>query len=234
MATTSKQRLLQAVLSGQDKARPSEEDDRPVLEQFLYALCLEGTSFTQADRAWQSLKTSFFDWNEVRVSSEREVADALCGLPEAEQRAQRIISFLQEVFEKEFCFDLEVLHKRQGGVKQAAKALATYEAANDHVVSWVVQHSLGGHAIPLDTLTFRTAQRLGLIDGSQQDRSAAQSSLEHLIPKAKGTQFTVQINYITHQHCLEEEPSCPGCPMASDCPTGQERAGAVATTTKAR
>src|SRR5439155_10868311 len=97
----------------------------------------------QADRAFRGLREQFFDWNEVRVSSGREVEEAIADLPEAEPRAERLISFLQEVFEADFSFDLEGLRKK--GLKEAAKQLATYQAANDYVVAWVVQQSLGGH-----------------------------------------------------------------------------------------
>src|SRR5258708_4923178 len=92
-----KQRFSTAV-----KNKPAEEERRPVLEQFLYALCREGVTREQADCAYRGLREQFFDWNEVRVSSVRELADSLQSLPNSEARAQRIIEFLQEVFETTF------------------------------------------------------------------------------------------------------------------------------------
>ena len=55
----------------------------------------------------------------MRVSSLRELEEAFAGLPEPESRAQRLVSFLQEVFETTFSFDLEKLQK--AGLKQASK-----------------------------------------------------------------------------------------------------------------
>ena len=54
-------------------------------------------------------------------------------------------------------------------MRQAAKQLARYQAANDYAVAWVTQQSLGGHAIPLDDVTLRVLRRLhqelqGLLD----------------------------------------------------------------------
>src|ERR1700722_13947 len=79
--------------------RPAVDEPRPVLEQFIFAICREGTTREQAENAYRSLQERFFDWNEIRVSSVHELADVLEGLGEAETRAQRIIDFLQEVFE---------------------------------------------------------------------------------------------------------------------------------------
>jgi endonuclease-3 len=232
MATTiNKQRLLTHFFGLLKGGRQAEQEPRPVLEQFIYGVCREGANREQADRAYQALREQFFDWNEIRVSSPREVEEALADLPGAEQRAERIISFLQEVFEATFSFDLESLHKK--GVKQAAKSLARYTAANDYIISWVVQHSLGGHAIPLDAPTLRTVRRLGLIDRDQEEAEALRTSLEHLVPKAKGPAFTELASHLGQEYCWEEEPNCTACPLASECPAGQEQAAATAAAVRA-
>src|SRR5437764_15401694 len=94
----NKQRVFTQLLASSKTAR-AEPELRPVLEQFLYAVCREDVTRDLADRAFRNLQEQFFDWNEIRVSSNRELADAMDGLPQAEARAQRIIEFLQEVFE---------------------------------------------------------------------------------------------------------------------------------------
>src|SRR5208282_1814084 len=131
--TTNKQRLLTQLFTALKKSHPpANEEARPVLEQFVYALCREGATREQADRAFRGLRERFFDWNEVRVSSLRELEEVLSDLPDAEARAQRLLSFLQEVFETTYSFDLDGLHKK--GLKQAAKQLSRYAAANDYIV----------------------------------------------------------------------------------------------------
>src|SRR5262245_55303715 len=93
--TINKQRLVTQVLGALTKGKtPAELPARPVLEQFLYAICRESTTPAKAEQAFKNLQEHFFDWNEVRVSSVRELADALGEVPEAETRAQRIIDFL--------------------------------------------------------------------------------------------------------------------------------------------
>ena len=226
MATTvNKQRVLQQLLTPPRHARAGEPEQRPVLEQFLYAICREGVTRELADRAYRNLREHYFDWNEVRVSSARELAESMDCLPDAENRGQRVIDFLQEVFETTFSFDLESLHKK--GLKQAAKQLSRYQAANDYIVASVIQQSLGGHAIALDAASLRVLRRLGIIEGDIDDLETLRASLEHQIPKAKGATFNDAISAIAYEVCLEDEPRCSACPLCPHCPTGQEAKHAV-------
>jgi len=216
----NKQRVFTQLLAGSSKTARAEPELRPVLEQFLYAVCREDVTRDLADRAFRNLQEQFFDWNEIRVSSNRELADAMDGLPQAEARAQRIIEFLQEVFETTYSFDLESLHKK--GLKQAAKQLSRYHAANDFAVAWVTQQSLGGHAIPLDDASLRVLRRLGLIEGDEDNLENLRGGLEHQIPKSKGSQFNDVVIQIAEDYCYDRDPHCSACPLVSSCPTGQE------------
>lgn len=235
MATViNKQKIVTQLFTALGKTNgKAKSTERPVLEQFLYAIVRENATREAADGAFQNLQKRFFDWNEVRVSSTLEIAEALADhLPDPETRAQRIIDFLQEIFETTYSFDLdplmEVLQKK--GLKQASKQLSRYQAANDYSVSWVIQHSLGGHAIPLDSTALRVLKRMGLVE-DQNDFEALRASVENQVPKGKGSQFVDLISELACTHCADDEPACSGCPLRSVCPTGVE-AKQLATTMK--
>jgi endonuclease-3 len=230
MATTiNKQRLLTHLFSaarkGGDTAAPGEA--RSVLQEFVYALCRQGATREQADRAYRNLCQRFFDWNEVRVSSLRELEDAMAGLPDAAGRAERLSSFLREVFETEFSYDLDKQLQKKG-LKLAAKQLGGYQASDDYACAWVIQRSLGGHAIPLDAPTLRCARRLGLVDAGGDDE-AARASLEHIVPKAKGAHFTEAVSCLAGKYCHDDDPHCSACPMAGECAHAQEMGVEVVT-----
>lgn len=233
--TASKQKTVTQLFTALGKhAKPKPMEPRPVLDQFVYAILRENATRDSADQAFDSLQNRFYDWNEVRVSSTLEIVEALDGtLSDSEARAQRIIDFLQEIFETTYSFDLEplleVLQKK--GLKQASKQLLRFQAANDYAVSWVMQHSLGGHTIPLDSSALRCLKRLGLVEEAS-DMEALRSSLEHQVPKAKGTQFVDLLSVLSEMHCHEEAPRCSHCPLRTGCPTGQEAKASVATPSK--
>lgn len=223
-ANSNKQQLLaqvQTVLKKKIPAPPEPLGERQILEEVIYAILREGATAEQANTAYQTIRTAFYDWNEVRVSSVQEVADAAKGLAEAGAKGQRIVSFLQEVFDELYSFDLNDISKK--GVKQAARQLARYKSGvTDFVVAWVTQRSLNGHAIPLDAATMRVLKRMGVVEPDAEDYESARSTVEHYIPKANGQDFTDRFIHLALDFCLPVEPKCHDCPLHKDCITGQD------------
>jgi endonuclease III len=216
---THKQRVLNRILTTLKRDLPATEPEpRPVLEQLLYSICRENAPRERADKAFNALRSFFYDWNEIRVSSARELVEVLAPLPDAEMRAYRIVSLLQEIFETTYAFELESLHKK--GLKQAQKQLERYQGANPYAVAYTLQMGLGGHSLPIDAAMHRTLQRLELID-EDATGDALQASLEHLVPKARGPIFAELLSGLAQQFCHESSPTCPRCPMRDVCPAGQ-------------
>jgi endonuclease-3 len=223
-AITNKQQLLtqaQTLLRKKFGPHDPQVEPRPVLEELVYAILREGTTSADADRAYAQLRKAFVDWNEVRVSTVQEVADALRPMSGAGGRAKRVIGLLQKVFEERYTFALDDLDKK--GLKQAARQLARYkEDVTDFTVAWVVQRNLGGHAIPLDAPTLRVLTRLAVIEEADPDSlEGVRSSLEHVIPKAKGPEFTELMSVHAKELCVDGTPHCGQCPLKADCPTAQ-------------
>ncbi|MBN9517167.1 hypothetical protein J0H58_01395 [bacterium] len=243
-AITNKQQMLQQAHALLKKRYPlpatAPDEPRPVLEELIYAVCREGATPADADRAYDALRKTFVDWNEVRVSTVQEVADSLRPLPGAGLKGGWIIALLQAVFEMTYSYDLDELEKK--GLKQAAKQLARYfdpkdleklglrqaakqaarlETMHDYAVAWVVQRRLGGHAIPLDGPTLRVLRRLGVVEpGEPESLEALRGSIEHVIPKAKGPEFTDLMSVHAKELCVEGTPDCAHCPLKADCPAG--------------
>jgi endonuclease-3 len=194
---------------------------RTLLEELIYAICRENCTPAEALAAYQRLVQSFIDWNEIRVSTVAEVAEALHPLPAAGIRARRIIGLLQKVFEERYNFSLEELEKK--GLKQAAKQLSRYKNdVTDYTVAWAIQRSLNGHAIPLDDATLRVLKRLGIIEEEidPEQMESIRGTVEHVITKARGPEFTDLISQLAHEWCVENTPLCSQCPLRGDCPTG--------------
>ena len=65
---TNKQQLLTQTFNLLKKRYDSsiaEHEKRPIIEHLLYAICREGATREQADTAFDKLRKTFFDWNEV-------------------------------------------------------------------------------------------------------------------------------------------------------------------------
>ena len=245
-AITNKQQLLTHAQAALKKRFPlpalEPEAPRPLLEELLFAICREGSTTEDAEAAYGRLRKTFVDWNEIRVSTVQEVADALRPLPHAGPRAGWIIGVLHAVFEMNYSYDLGDMEKKglkqaakqvsryfndndlkKLGLKQAAKQIARFKQVNDFAVAWVVQRSLGGHAIPLDGPTVRVLQRLGVVDEvDPDDLESLRGGIEHVIPKTRGPEFTELMSVHAKEICTEVAPHCPKCPLLAECPAGQE------------
>lgn len=160
--------------------------DRTLLEHLLYACCLENAPYERADEAFARLQQSFFDWNEVRVSTVAELAESLTELPDPIEQATHLKRLLQAVFETHYSFDLEVLKKQNLG--KSEKQLENYAGATRFVVSYGVQHGLEGHAIPIDRGALDIMEILEIITPQEAEKLIV-PGLERAIPKNKGVEF---------------------------------------------
>jgi len=160
--------------------------DRTLLEHLLYACCLENASYEKADEAFARLQQSFFDWNEVRVSTAAELSESLAELPDPMEQATHLKRLLQAVFESHYSFDLELLKKQNLG--KSEKQLENYAGATRFVVSYGVQHGLEGHAIPIDRGALDIMEILEIITPQEAEKKSV-PGLERAIPKNKGIEF---------------------------------------------
>lgn len=160
--------------------------DRPVLEHLIFACCLENAHYEKAEEAYAALVHSFFDWNEVRVTTVKELSEVLHVLPDPAAAAQRVKRSLQHVFEAAYSFDLEELRKKNIGLAQ--EKLQGFAGSTPFVVAYVIQSGLGGHCIPLDSGALEILQ---IVDAATPKEVAAGSvqGLERAIAKNKGVEF---------------------------------------------
>ena len=160
--------------------------DRTLLEHLLYACCLEDAPYDTADEAYHRLQESFFDWNEVRVTTATELIEHLQNLPDPQAAAMRIKKNLQSVFETRYCFDLQDMIKMNQG--KAVAELEKFAGMTPFVLAFVTQNALGGHAIPVSRNILQVLLRTEIItEGEAEKRHVP--GLDRGVPKNKGAAF---------------------------------------------
>jgi endonuclease III len=159
---------------------------RTVLEELLFACLLENNQHAAAEQAYASLVGAFYDWNEIRVSSAKELAEEMRGLSNPEDSANRLKNSLHGVFESIYQFDLEEMKKQNIGA--AEKKLASFNGTTRFVVAYVVQQALSGHSIPLDKGSLQALYILGA--ATEKEAVAGKvPGLERAISKKNGIEF---------------------------------------------
>ncbi len=166
--------------------QPLVPPQRTVLEHLLYACCLDGVAYEKADLAFQRIQEISIDWNEVRVTSAAEIAESMVGFPEPRRSASNLRRVLQSVFESQYSFDLEHLKKQNLG--KTIKELEKHSGTSPFVVSYVTQHALGGHSIPVDRGALDVMYIAEVIDEKEHEAGTV-PGLERAIPKKQGIEF---------------------------------------------
>ncbi|MDG1897573.1 MAG: hypothetical protein P8J37_21965 [Fuerstiella sp.] len=144
----------------------------PVLETMLFAVCLEDNSWENAEAGYKKLLKSYFDLNEIRVSSVPELERTLGNLKAAAWKGLRIKSILRFVFESTYTFDFEKLAKLT--LESAQKRLKKIDYISPFVASYTLQQVLGSHVVCLDECTHRAAVHLGIVPPDSSIESASE------------------------------------------------------------
>ena len=184
MATTSRSQQISRMFKVLAKHfQPVAPVDRSVVEHLLYACCLENSAPEMADDAFARLQELFFDWNEVRVTTVKELQEVLSRLADPEAAATRVTQALRAIFETHYDIDLEPLRKMNLG--KAVEELKRHRSISSFAVNYVVQHALGGHSFPICRGTLDALYVLGII--SEKEHAEGKTpGLERAVPKTKG------------------------------------------------
>lgn len=161
------------------------------MEHVLYAALLEDAPVDLADEGFAKCEQEFFDWNEVRVTSVTELAEVLSHFPSPASTSLRLKRCLQSVFESFYSFEIEHLKKENLG-----KAVAKFESMNGvspFVLSYLVQHGLGGHAIPVNSSGMWIMFKTGIVNDAEA-RTGKVPGLERAIPKSKAIEFSSMLH----------------------------------------
>lgn len=166
--------------------------DRTLLEHLLYAAVLETSDFDTADENFAKLQESYFDWNEVRVTTITELAETLASVPDAVGAATRVKKTLQSVFETHsslqthYTFDLEVLKKQNLG--KAVAEIEKFQGITPFGVAYATQNGLGGHSIACCKGALEALLAVGVINDAELAKGEV-PGMERAIPKNKGEEF---------------------------------------------
>ena len=162
------------------------QSDRTVLEHLLYACCLENSRHQDTDDVFAKLLESYFDWNEIRVTTTRELKAAMSGLHDGSDSAKRLKATLQSVFESHYSFDLDFFRKQNLG--KAVKDFERLKGTTPFSISYLTQNALSGHSIPVNDGALHALYVVGIVTEAEAKKRRT-PGLERAIPKSKGVEF---------------------------------------------
>jgi len=172
--------------------KPAAHEPTDPIEQMLIGILAVNTTSAKAVAVYHKLAQMMVDLNELRVTPALELAQIIgSAVPQAADKAQRIVAFLNDVRRRQDTLTLDFL--RQRGRREVREYLESLEGVPRSAVAEVILFSLGGHAIPVDDLTLYVLRKEELV-APKAEAAEVQGFLERHIHAANAAEFAVLLN----------------------------------------
>ncbi len=183
------------------KFKPKGKIEKPQfsdpVEAMVYANVLNSLGTGKADRYIKRLRDNFVDWNDLRVSRNEEIMEALGGESgETKDLAVTLRNCLQAVFEKNDCLELDYILEL--GKRKANEELKDLKVLPAFVESYIMLVCLDGHSIPTNEKTADFMKENDLAD-SKAGIDEVQSFVERQIPAANNYEFFVTMQELSEK-----------------------------------
>jgi endonuclease-3 len=183
----------------------------------MLTILSQNTSDTNRDRAYESLRERFRDWEEVRLAARSEVEEAIRSAGLWKQKARTLQEALDAIHAEQGDLDLSHLHRMSDA--EVIEYLTRFRGVGVKTAACVLCFAMGRPYMPVDTHVHRVTRRLGLIPA---DITADQAHwlLNHDSSVPAELRFSFHIQLIRHGRavCRASRPACRSCVLEGLCP----------------
>ena len=186
----------------------------PPLDELVSTILSQNTNDLNRDRAFQSLRRNFPDWEDVLRADPHSVIAAIRTAGLANQKGPRIQQVLRDISAERGSLDLAFL--KDLPLEEARGWLMKHKGVGPKTAAIVLLFSLARPAFPVDTHIYRVTGRLGLRP-EIMTVGQTHSYLEKLLPP--DTYYAAHLNLIRlgRELCVARKPACQLCPLRSVC-----------------
>ncbi len=186
------------------------------LDELILTILSQNTSWQNCRRAFDSLRESFRDWEEVASADTRRIARAIKIGGLSRIKAKRIKEILKVIYQDKGSYSLLFLKKEN--LAKAHKFLISLKGIGPKTAACVLLFSCRKPILPVDTHILRISKRLGLIP-EDTDLVKAHELLGKLVPSDKQNILTFHVDMIQHGRttCKPRKPRCEDCVLKTIC-----------------
>lgn len=193
---------------------PTWRNPLPPVDELVSTILSQNTNDVNRDRAFDSLRTKFPTWEEVRDADTDEVIEAVRVAGLANQKGPRLQQVLRDITAERGSLDLSFLEDMP--LEEARDWLTRFKGVGPKTAAIVLCFSLGRSAFPVDTHVYRVTGRIGLRP-EKMTVEQAHPYLESVFPPE--TYYAAHLNIIRlgREVCAARKPKCPACPVHELC-----------------
>lgn len=192
---------------------------RSPVEELLLGIIVPGTSERKAVAALNAMAQQFVDWNEVRVTTASELAEALPDVPDALRKAEIIRSALNHMHEVTVEKPRDFL--RESSIRERMKMAASIPDFPEVALARATMIGLGEPHFPLTPNVVRICSRIGLLDHCDNHQAMVKR-----FGKSISVQGMLEFHWLASRHaeavCDKDHPACETCGLAEHCRHGKQ------------
>lgn len=193
---------------------------KEAVDHVVFSILLSGSSFEKAEKAFRALKSNYVDWNEVRVTSPRELSSVIESKGCVPRRSVPIKSFLQKLYIDNYTISAQPIQNMSP--KRAREYVGGITGLPPEQVAEILLEAFDMPITPIDRKIKYALVRLGFVRMGSTP-TEVQNVFLRVASKGKASTAYRILHILSTEHCREDEQLCPGCPVKKHCPTGQER-----------
>lgn len=184
------------------------------LGALVMTILSQHTSDKNSERAYDSLRRRYSDWDAVRAAPVAEIADTIRSGGLADAKAPRIKTVLEQIHARRGRSTLDFLAEMP--TEEAKAYLQSFQGVGPKTTACVLMFSLCRPVLPVDTHVFRVSHRLGLIE-KKRGEAKAHDALQALLTPERVYAFHVHMIRHGRRVCVAQRPRCGMCVLRTDC-----------------
>lgn len=205
--------ILERKLGRRRRRRPPD----PLETLLVSVLAGDGDDLLAAE-ILEKLRAELVDWNELRVSTGREIEELIVPLPGAVEKALALKRILQKLFVERHMLNLA--HFQRFGRERLDKELDAFGGLSPTVKARMMLKAFEINVLPITADIERVVKRLGLVDSYLTTDKVAEELAEVLPPK-RIYSFYHLVSEHAERVCTVRNYDCTKCLLVAVCERGR-------------
>ncbi len=205
--------ILERKLGRRRRRRPPD----PLETLLVSVLAGDGDDLLAAE-ILEKLRAELVDWNELRVSSAREIEELIAPLGDAADKAVALRNILQKLFVERHTLNLS--HFQRFGRERIEKELDAFGGLTPTVKARMMLKAFDVNVLPMTADIERIVKRLGLVDSYLTTDKVAEELAEVLPPK-RVYSFYHLVSEHAERVCSARNCDCSKCILIAVCERGR-------------
>jgi endonuclease III len=212
----TRSRLLRQVLGILEKARGRRRRRRrpDALETLLHSVLAGNGNDLLAAKILEKLHLELVDWNELRVTTPRDIEEMIAPLPDAAEKALILRRILHKLFRERHSLSLG--HFKRFGQERLSQDLDELGGLNPAMRDRILLKAFDVNVLPLTEDIERVTKRLGLIE-SYLTSDKVKEAIEEILPPKRVYSFYHLMSEHAETVCSARNYVCATCILASVC-----------------